>query len=575
MNLNRYNTIICLAILFYSLMSCHTDNKTDTANEQYHIVDELDSIPGAEMSIYDLYIDAWERNKEDESMQYAEMFISGLDKRYVNPTASDMSKKLSSYYDNKLSRIRKAAQWQEYAITSDSILGNQRQTAEDRCYLSSLYYRMHLYHKALIHAHLAHIDLSRLKDTSGLLKSYNMLGALYTYIGDTAKANSYFQKYATDSRFSNDSIHLAMALNNIAVINSSSDSTKTIRLLKESVRIASEANRPDRICSKLLNLASFFMKNNDYGNAEKMLDSTKTYLAEWDMLNNAQLYSYYGELAKIQGDIEVAIDNVKKSICYYSRTDYISELRQQYYELYLLSMTADDSSSALDALSEWSKYSSPESETDIYRETCIILDRLWDEQEHNKTLSRKLNTLKTITISLTLCAIAFVIAILYRKKNIYNTTSHTDDDTIGISEFEKIRHFQLFQTVESITNRLEEIRQTSDKPETQKKIALFMGEIKALKSSEGPWGNMEKYVPEFNKVFYRKLIRRYPDLTINERRLCMFLNMNMTTKEISEITRQSVHSINVARGRLRVKLGLANESQSIQEFLSKLENEQM
>ena len=67
-----------------------------------------------------------------------------------------------------------------------------------------------------------------------------------------------------------------------------------------------------------------------------------------------------------------------------------------------------------------------------------------------------------------------------------------------------------------------------------------------------------------------KLLKHYPNLTVNERRLCAFLNMNLTTKEISAITRQSVQSINTARTRLRRKLGLKGGGISIQEFISRL-----
>ena len=80
---------------------------------------------------------------------------------------------------------------------------------------------------------------------------------------------------------------------------------------------------------------------------------------------------------------------------------------------------------------------------------------------------------------------------------------------------------------------------------------------------------IKSFVPKFDSDFYRNLIQAYPSLTLNERRLCVFLNMSLTTKEISDITRQSVQSINTARGRLRRKLGINGDNVSMQEFLSK------
>ncbi|WP_068599285.1 helix-turn-helix transcriptional regulator [Vaginella massiliensis] len=71
---------------------------------------------------------------------------------------------------------------------------------------------------------------------------------------------------------------------------------------------------------------------------------------------------------------------------------------------------------------------------------------------------------------------------------------------------------------------------------------------------------------ETDSDFYKRLLEKYPNLTKNELRLCAFLRLNFSSKEISAITQQSPHSIVVARSRLRKKIGL-DESQSLTNFL--------
>jgi DNA-binding CsgD family transcriptional regulator len=61
-----------------------------------------------------------------------------------------------------------------------------------------------------------------------------------------------------------------------------------------------------------------------------------------------------------------------------------------------------------------------------------------------------------------------------------------------------------------------------------------------------------------------------PNLTLNEKRLCAFLRLDMTSKEISAITGQSVRAIEQARIRLRKQLGLTNQQVSLSAFLSSL-----
>ncbi|MDL2296547.1 tetratricopeptide repeat protein [Bacteroidales bacterium OttesenSCG-928-C03] len=68
--------------------------------------------------------------------------------------------------------------------------------------------------------------------------------------------------------------------------------------------------------------------------------------------------------------------------------------------------------------------------------------------------------------------------------------------------------------------------------------------------------------------FYKKLLDQFPSLTKNEMRLCAFLRMNLSSKEISVLTKQSQNSIVVARSRLRKKLNL-DESQNLNGYFMK------
>lgn len=56
--------------------------------------------------------------------------------------------------------------------------------------------------------------------------------------------------------------------------------------------------------------------------------------------------------------------------------------------------------------------------------------------------------------------------------------------------------------------------------------------------------------------FYLTLSERFPDLTARDLRLCAFLHLGLTTKEIAALTYREVRSVESARNRLRKKLGL-------------------
>ncbi len=84
------------------------------------------------------------------------------------------------------------------------------------------------------------------------------------------------------------------------------------------------------------------------------------------------------------------------------------------------------------------------------------------------------------------------------------------------------------------------------------------------------WKEFEIHFVQTHQDFYGQLQTRFPDLTPNEKKLCAFLRLNMSTKDIASITHQSVHSINVARTRLRKKLGIDGTDENLGNFLSSL-----
>lgn len=118
--------------------------------------------------------------------------------------------------------------------------------------------------------------------------------------------------------------------------------------------------------------------------------------------------------------------------------------------------------------------------------------------------------------------------------------------------------------INKIYNRLKTlpIKNGSD---VHKEISTILSEIK-ITQVEYSWKEFEKLFLEINQDFYTKLLKKYPKLSKNERRLCAFLWLNMSTKDIAEITFQSTRAINVARYRLRKKMGLSRDESFMNTF---------
>jgi tetratricopeptide (TPR) repeat protein len=113
----------------------------------------------------------------------------------------------------------------------------------------------------------------------------------------------------------------------------------------------------------------------------------------------------------------------------------------------------------------------------------------------------------------------------------------------------------------NISNQLKSLRY-SFKPENRKIIDGIIREMEQS-ASKDIWKEFEVRFQDVHSDFYNKLIRKYPDLSPNELKLCAFLRLNMSTKEISSITFQSYNSIIMARHRLRKKLDISSNENLI------------
>jgi PAS domain S-box-containing protein len=99
-------------------------------------------------------------------------------------------------------------------------------------------------------------------------------------------------------------------------------------------------------------------------------------------------------------------------------------------------------------------------------------------------------------------------------------------------------------------------------PDTKQKIKALVADTKRY-SSNSNWSEFEILFEKVHSSFYEKLHVQFPNLTPNERRICAFLKLNMSNKDIAQITFQSEDALKKARLRLRQKLAIDRETNLI------------
>ncbi|MHA7941933.1 tetratricopeptide repeat protein [Formosa sp. 3Alg 14/1] len=120
-----------------------------------------------------------------------------------------------------------------------------------------------------------------------------------------------------------------------------------------------------------------------------------------------------------------------------------------------------------------------------------------------------------------------------------------------------------------ILTDLKAVKLKAVKKETQQAIDVILQKLQKDMDSD-IWKEFELSFEQVHKSFFENLALHHPTLTPKDRRLCALLFMDLTTKEISQITGQSFKTVENSRTRLRKKLELTNEKVNLSTYLNSL-----
>lgn len=215
----------------------------------------------------------------------------------------------------------------------------------------------------------------------------------------------------------------------------------------------------------------------------------------------------------------------------------------------------------------------------------LLEKQIWESELKQEILvgQKERNVMVVIFVSVLLFFLLLLVFLLYNNQRIKNKKNLLEQESLSLqNENLELKNQQLKQTLENKTKELNShMKYLLKKNEFVTEIIENVSDIKETdnknidKAMEVIKGNLETSVwNEFNLIFqnlhqdfYQKLYEAHNNLTPNEKRLCAFIKLNLSTKEISSITFQSTKSIEIARSRLRKKLGL-NRDESLSLYLS-------
>ena len=83
-------------------------------------------------------------------------------------------------------------------------------------------------------------------------------------------------------------------------------------------------------------------------------------------------------------------------------------------------------------------------------------------------------------------------------------------------------------------------------------------------SNDNDWNVFEQLFDQAHENFFKRLKTAYPDLTQSDLKLCAYLKLNLSSKEIAPLLNISFRGVETRRYRLRQRLSLDSDNNLVE-----------
>lgn len=127
----------------------------------------------------------------------------------------------------------------------------------------------------------------------------------------------------------------------------------------------------------------------------------------------------------------------------------------------------------------------------------------------------------------------------------------------------------VMHNVEAVHKVRDQLQETIEKiacKTTQKELKKLLKSVEEEVKFEQNWEQFELHFNQVHEDFLKRLREDYPDLTHRDLKLCAYLRLNLTSKEIASLLKLSLRGVETSRYRIRKKINLDQED-NLTEFM--------
>jgi DNA-binding CsgD family transcriptional regulator len=393
---------------------------------------------------------------------------------------------------------------------------------------------------------------------------YNSLAGNFKDLDDMPSAKAYYGRAKKAFDGQGDKRAVVMVYNNLGAI------YRKVNLLDSALYVYGEArkllvtlNNSFLLAQNTLNMGNVYEQKGDLDQAEAAFLRCLE-LSESSKLQYGVLLSTLnlGNLYRLKKDFPRGKDWLNRAL---QLSNSMGLVREKGLVLERLSWLARDTNNFEEAYAQSVQAAAIQdslASESVKKEVQALQAKFENEKSENEVLSLKTKN-QQATLGLLaagigiLLLVTFILYVLYRQKRLLAQKLLAESEREVLSKAIQVKDMELTaQALQllQIKKRMEESAQELEGAGDEKRERFPARESFDLLQQE-----FEHRITATNEDFYQKLLGAYPDLKPSELKLCSYLRLNLSTKELAEILNKSARTIENTRFSIRKKMGLSPE----------------
>jgi tetratricopeptide (TPR) repeat protein len=402
---------------------------------------------------------------------------------------------------------------------------------------------------------------------------YNSLAGNFKDLEDMPSAKAYYGRAKKAFDGQGDKRAVVMVYNNLGAI------YRKVNLLDSALYVYGEArkllvtlNNSFLLAQNTLNMGNVYEQKGELDQAEvaflKCLELSESSKLQYGVLLSTL---NLGNLYRLKKDFPRSKDWLNRAL---KLSNSMGLVREKGLVLERLSWLARDTNNFEEAYAQSVKAAviqdSLASET-VKKEVQALQKKFENEKSENEVLNLKTKNQQT-TLGLLAASIGilllftFILYMLYRQKRLLAQKLMAESEREALSKTIQVKDMELTTQALQLLQLKKRMEESSEHVDGtgEEKIERFQ----VRESFDVLLQDFENRISTSNEDFYQKLLGVYPDLKPSELKLCSYLRLNLSTKELADVLNKSVRTVENTRFAIRKKMGLGQDDSLVSHLIA-------